>query len=164
MASLHERPAAELTVDLATMMPLIRHCLDNGQSVRIYPRGTSMLPMLVEGRDSVLLSPLPKKLKKYDLPLYQRPNGQFVLHRVVRVEEAYTCLGDNQFTLEPGVTHDQMIAVVTAFCRKGREYKVTDLSYRFYRSFWFHSRHIRCLWRKGIGLIARLVKRVKHKK
>ncbi len=147
---------SDITVTLEAMMPLIRERLGAGQSVRIYPRGTSMLPMLVEGRDSVVLSPLPDKLKKYDLPLYQRMNGQFVLHRVVKVGKTYTCLGDNQFSLEEGLTHEQMIAVVSSFTRQGREYKVTDWSYRLYRCLWFRSRHIRRLWLRGKSFAKRL--------
>jgi len=164
MASLHnpdgnaprmdEQITRDLSVSLEMVMPLIRERLTAGQSVRIYPRGTSMLPMLKEGRDSVVLSPLPDKLKKYDLPLYQRENGQYVLHRVVRVGDTYTCLGDNQFSLEKGLTHGQMIAVVSAFTHKGREHKVTDRSYLLYRAFWFRSRHVRRLWR-GVARRAR---------
>ena len=118
-----------------------------------------MTPMLKEGRDSVVLSPLPEKLKKFDLPLYRRKNGQYVLHRVVRVGETYTCLGDNQFVPETGLTQDQMIAVVSSFCRKGREYKVTDASYRVYRALWFRSRHLRRIWRGGLSRVKRIFKK-----
>lgn len=152
--------ASAVVVTLEAMMPLIRERLAAGQSVRIYPRGTSMLPMLVEGRDSVVLSPLPERLKKYDLPLYQRKNGQFVLHRVVKVAETYTCLGDNQFALEDGLEHGQMIAVVSSFNRKGREHKVTDLGYRAYCVFWYHTRYFRRIWR---GVRHRVVKLLRGK-
>ena len=143
-------------ITLEDMMPLIRERLAAGQSVRIYPRGTSMLPMLVEGRDSVVLSPLPEKLKKYDLPLYRRANGQFVLHRIIKVEDTYTCIGDNQLYLEAGVAHDRMIAVVSSFNRKGREYKVTDLRYRFYCIFWYNTRFFRRIWRSAKHRIKRI--------
>ena len=54
------------------LMPLLRERLAAGQTVRYLPfRGISMLPMLRQGKDSVELAPLPEKLKKYDLPLYQ---------------------------------------------------------------------------------------------
>ena len=104
---------------LEQLMPLIREYLAAGKTVKFSPRGISMLPMLRQGIDDVVLSPLPEKLKKYDLPLYQRDDGHFVLHRIVRVGETYTCVGDNQFELEHGLRHDQMIAVVTAFSRAG---------------------------------------------
>ena len=50
------------------LMPLIKERLASGGKVRYLPfRGVSMLPMLRQGKDSVELSPLPPKLKKYDL-------------------------------------------------------------------------------------------------
>ena len=67
---------------LKELMPLIRESLDEGKSVFFMPNGISMLPMLHQGIDKVTLSPLPEQLKKYDLPLYQRENGQYVIHRI----------------------------------------------------------------------------------
>ena len=103
----------EKSVQLEQLMPLIREQLAEGKTVRFSPRGVSMLPMLRQGIDSVVFSPLPEKLKKYDLPLYQRQNGQYVLHRIVKVGDTYTCIGDNQLAYEPELRHDQMIALVT---------------------------------------------------
>lgn len=140
---------------LAELMPLIREKLDAGQCIRFSPMGTSMLPMLRQGRDSVLLSPLPDKLHKYDLPLYQRDNGKFIMHRIVEVAETYTCVGDNQFELEQGVRHDQMIALVTVLYRDGREIKVDSFGYRLYCRMWHYSRPVRHFWRRGIGWLRR---------
>lgn len=143
---------------LADLMPLIREKLDAGQCVRFSPMGTSMLPMLRQGRDSVLLSPLPEKLRKYDLPLYQRDDGKFIMHRIVKVGKTYTCVGDNQFELEQGVRHDQMIALVTVLYRDGREIKMNDLGYRIYCVLRHYSRPIRHFWRRGIGWLRRHLK------
>ena len=114
-----------------------------------------MLPMLRQGVDSVVLSPLPEKLQKYDLPLYQRENGQYVLHRVVAVGETYTCLGDNQFILEHGINHSQMIALVTAFYKGKRYHSVKEPGYRLYCRLWYGSRGLRRFWRRGIGWLKR---------
>ncbi|MBQ7034254.1 MAG: S24/S26 family peptidase [Clostridia bacterium] len=150
MTFLHNReyPIAEL-------MPLIRERLAAGQSVRFSPRGVSMLPMLRQGKDSVIFSPLPDRLKKYDLPLYQRANGTYVLHRIIAAGEAYTCMGDNQFIPEPNLAHEQMIAVVTAFYRGNRKISVTNPWYRLYCVLWVHSRPLRHFWRRGIGWLRR---------
>ena len=75
----------EHNVSLEQVLPLIQECLAAGQDVSFTPRGISMQPMLRNGQDSVVLSPVNKPLKKYDLPLYRRPDGQFVLHRIVAV-------------------------------------------------------------------------------
>lgn len=149
----------EKFMQLEQLMPLIRETLTSGQSVSFSPRGTSMLPMLRQGKDSVELSPLPEKLNKYDLPLYQRDDGHYVLHRIVKTGETYTCIGDNQFEYEHGLRHAQMIALVTAFTRDGKRIEVTDPSYRLYCRFWVASRPVRHLWRRGINLLKRIVRR-----
>lgn len=133
----------ENTVQLEQLLPLIRERLAAGEAVSFMPRGTSMLPMLRQGRDAVVLSPLPETLRKYDLPLYRRENGQFVLHRIVKVGDTYTCIGDNQFRQEPGVRREQMIGLVTAFRRDGKEYSVNSPRYRWYCRFWHFSRPLR---------------------
>ena len=141
-------------------MPLIRERLAAGQTVKFSPGGTSMLPMLREGLDQVELSPVPGRLKKYDLPLYQRANGQFVLHRVVEAGMTYTCVGDNQVILERGLEHGQMIALVTAFIRDGKRIEVTDPGYRLYCRLWCASRPLRRFWRRGRGVVGRLKQRI----
>ncbi len=140
---------------LEQLMPLIRECLEAGKSVRFSPRGSSMLPMLREGLDNVVLSPLPETLKKYDLPLYQRQNGQYVLHRIVQAGETYTCIGDNQFAFEQGVRQEQMIALVTAFSRNGTDYGVSHPGYRIYCRLWHFSRPVRHLWLRTKGWLGR---------
>lgn len=140
---------------LETVMPLIREYLSAGKSVKFSPRGISMLPMLRQGIDAVVLSPVTAELRKYDLPLYQRDDGHFVLHRIVKTGKTYTCIGDNQFVLEAGLRHDQMIAVVTAFYRAGKYHSVSEPGYRLYCRFWHYSRGLRHFWHRGIAWLRR---------
>lgn len=144
---------------LEQLMPIIRESLSQGKSVRFSPRGVSMLPMLRQGLDSVELSPLPERLKKYDLPLYQRRNGQYVLHRVVGVDgDTYTCIGDNQFELEHSVAHEQMIAVVTAFFREQKAHSVNEFGYKTYCRVWHNSRGVRRFFRRCVNRLRRCFK------
>lgn len=153
-----KQAATEYMVQLDALMPLFQERLAAGQTVRFSPMGVSMLPMLRQGIDSVELSPVPEKLKKYDLPLYRRAGGQYVLHRIVDVGTTYTCIGDNQFVLEPGVEHSQILALVTAFYRGDRKWKVSHPAYRIYCVFWHYSRPVRHFWRRGIGWLRRHLK------
>lgn len=145
---------------LEDLLPRIRQTIAQGRTIAIGPKGTSMLPLIRQGIDFVELSALPDKLKKYDLPLYQRPDGQYVLHRIVKAEDTYTCIGDNQYRLEIGVTHDQLIAVVTAIYRGEKRIPVTAFSYKAYCRFWHWTRPLRHLWLRGISFIKR---RILHK-
>lgn len=119
------------------LMPLVKERLAAGQTIRYFPfRGVSMLPMLRQGKDMVELSPLPPKLKKYDLPVYQYPSGKYVMHRVVDVkEDHYICLGDNTYEYEK-IKPEQMIGLVTAFKRGEKRIEVDDPAYRIYCRIW----------------------------
>ena len=49
--------------------------------------GDSMLPMIRQGRDLLVIERTSGRLKQYDVPLYRRDTGQYVLHRVLKVRE-----------------------------------------------------------------------------
>lgn len=146
-------------VSLDQMMPLFRRQLAEGNRVRFGPKGVSMLPMLRQGIDTVEIGSLPEKLKKFDLPLYQRRDGRYVLHRIVRAGDTYTCIGDNQYDYEPGIRQDQMIGLVTAFYRGEKRHSVKAWHYRLYCRLWHHSRSLRRFLRRcKNGLKRRLCK------
>ena len=134
-------------------MPLIRERLAAGQTVRYLPfRGVSMMPMLRQGKDSVELAPLPERLKKYDLPVYQYPSGKYVMHRVVAVnEDHYICLGDNTLEYEK-IYPSQMIGVVSAFKRGDRRIESDSRGYRIYCRVWV-----------ALFPLRKLIKRVKRR-
>ena len=99
--------------------------------------GTSMLPMLRQKRDLVVLKPPAGQLRKYDVALYRDGNGKYILHRVIKAgASGYVLRGDNNRTGESGIRDDQIIGVLTAFVRDGREIQVTDVRYRLYVRLW----------------------------
>ena len=137
------------------LMPLIVESLQSGQSIRFSPRGVSMLPMIRQGIDTVVISPVVEKLRKYDIPLYKRDDGKYVLHRVVGVSNTYTCIGDNQFVRESGIRHDQLVAVVTAFYRGEKACSVKHPLYRIYCHLWHWTRPMRHFLRRAKRWIRR---------
>ena len=147
-----------LFIELDKLMPFIKEKLAVSGTVKFSPRGISMLPMLRQGIDSVLLSPVPEKLKKYDLPLYRRDDGKYVLHRIVEVGESYTCCGDNQYDYEYGLRHEQMIALVTGFTRGDKEHNVDEFVYKMYCRFWHYSRPVRHFMHRAYGWLKRHMK------
>ncbi len=142
-------------VSMDTLMPLMLERLAAGQKVQFAPRGVSMLPMLRQGRDCVILSPVPEKLKKYDLPLYRLDSGKYLLHRVVRVGQTYSCRGDNLYLTETGLRHDQMLALVTGFTRDGKLYSVGAWPYRLYCRIWYYSFPLRKLGHRVLCKLGR---------
>ena len=136
--------AQAIYLSFAEMLPYIREQIEAGGSVELPVRGRSMRPMLREGKDTVILTKISAPLKLYDIPLYQREDGSFVLHRILSMGEAgYTCIGDNQFAPETGIKEEQMLAVLTAFRRGKKLVKVTSPLYRLYRWIWCLSRPLR---------------------
>ncbi len=148
---------------METIVPLLVETLENGGSMRIYPRGISMLPMIRQGIDSVVLSCKGERLKKYDIPLYRRADGSYVLHRVIKAADGeYVCSGDNQIAVERGVRHENVIAVVTAFSRGNANYDVDGFGYKFYCRFWCLTRPVRRVWRKFKKTVGKISKREKR--
>ena len=99
--------------------------------------GTSMLPLLRPKRDLIIIERAASRLKKYDVPLYKRDSGKYVLHRIVKIRpDGYVLCGDNQWRREYGVTDRQIIGMLTGFVRDGREISVTDQRYRLYVHVW----------------------------
>ena len=139
------------------LIPFLRERLTAGQTVRYLPfRGVSMLPMLRQGIDRVELAPLPERLEKYDLPVYQYPSGKVVMHRVVRVEaDCYICRGDNTYSDER-ITPDMLIGLVSAFKRGDRRIAVTDPWYCLYARIWVTIYPLRKLMRQTKNVLRKM--------
>lgn len=122
-----------ISVSLDDIMPIMEEQLKNGGSVTFGPKGISMLPLIRQNVDSVIISPCDGKLKKYDVPLYKRTDGHYVLHRIVGVcGEEYVMCGDNQYILEKGIKHEQIIGIMSAVIKPDRKINVTDKRYKIY--------------------------------
>ena len=99
--------------------------------------GDSMMPFIRQGRDVLVISRAEGRLKLYDVPLYKRDSGQYVLHRILKVRENdYVICGDNRCSREYGITDRHIIGVLTGIIRDGREIPVTDRKYRIYVHLW----------------------------
>ncbi len=100
-------------------------------------QGVSMRPMLKQNRDLVTIRPVSGRLKKYDVPLYRKQGGGYLLHRIIAVtENGYVIRGDNTYKKELDVTDNDIVGVLTAFKRKGKDYTVESKGYRLYARVW----------------------------
>lgn len=121
-------------VAMAELYPVLVEALRWGGHVTFTATGVSMLPMLRHMRDTVTLRPARGDARVGDVALYRRESGQFVLHRIVGLEENgdYVLCGDNQFVRERFVRPRQVIALMASFSRKGRVYRCDSALYRAY--------------------------------
>lgn len=100
-------------------------------------KGDSMMPLIKQGRDLLIIKPVHGRLKKYDVPLYKRDSGQYVLHRILKVRKNdYVICGDNRWVKEYGIRDRHIIGVLTAVVRNGREVSVDNWKYKLYVHLW----------------------------
>lgn len=118
--------------------------------------GTSMMPLIRPGRDLLVIELPQGRLKKYDVPLYRRDSGQYVLHRVLKVRERdYVICGDNQWHRETGIEDRHVLGVLTAVVRDGKELSVQDWRCRLYVHLWCDLFPLRAVIVRGIHLVRR---------
>jgi len=136
------------------VIPLI----EEGLTVPLTVSGGSMAPYIAGGRDTVMISSSPEKLKKGDIAFFERMNGQIVMHRVCRVrDDGYYFVGDAQTQIEGPIVREQIFGVVNKLIRKG---KVEERG-----NFWWF--FFRCVWIRMIPLrpfFMRLYTKIKRKK
>lgn len=93
--------------------------------------GTSMLPMLKNRRDTIVVQAKAERLKPLDVALYKR-GSLYILHRVLKVTDTgYIIRGDNCYYDEI-VAEEDVIGVLTEFFRKKTHYYCTDEKYLKY--------------------------------
>lgn len=119
---------------------LIGHILELLQQTEPVPlviTGNSMSPFLVHGRDTVYLSNVKRPFKRGDIVLYRRINGQYVLHRIYKIEGDNLCMvGDAQTQLEHDIMPQQVLAIVTAVRRKDKINKSGSFWWEFFEKIW----------------------------
>ena len=116
---------------------LIREVLASGGEFRLYPHGTSMLPLIRQGVDSVALRSLTRPPRKFDILFYKRRDGSYILHRVKEVtKDGLVLWGDNHTMLEYGITEENIIGYAARIFRGETELDCQSLRYRLYLQLW----------------------------
>ncbi len=96
-------------------------------------KGISMYPLLRQGKDTVIIEKIKNKPKKNDVLFYKRDNGEYVLHRLIKIKNgAYIIRGDNCYNNEYDIADRHILGVMTQFyrdeklvdCRKSTKYKL----------------------------------------
>lgn len=100
-------------------------------------KGFSMKPFIRENKDAILIEKA-ESFKKFDVVLFERKNGELVLHRIVEVRKGhYYILGDNCIDKEV-VYHEQILGVMTKIIRDCKiEILSSDKSYMKKVKIWY---------------------------
>lgn len=130
--------------------------LEKGKAVKFTVVGNSMYPLFINNRDKVTVVKA-EKIKKRDIILYRRENGSYVLHRVVgKGKLGLKLCGDDQVAIEYPVKREDIVAVMTSFERKGKQYSKKCLWYKTYSFLWCLFIRLRPLCSKIITKIYKL--------
>lgn len=125
--------------DTETYIDSLMEIVNTGQEVPLIVVGHSMEPFLIHERDSVLLAPIRDSLKKGDIALFKRQDGQYILHRIYKIkQDGYYFVGDNQniCDIEGPIRREQICAVVYKARRHGIEIQEKDFIWRLFRREW----------------------------
>lgn len=119
--------------------------------------GDSMEPLLHNRRSTVVIEKRKNPLKRYDVVLYRRPTGEYVLHRIVKVLQGkYLICGDNRLWRE-NVPDEWIIGVMIGFYKNEQNHYISCDS-KDYRKY---LKTLKC--RYGIRWLCNLPVRVRRK-
>ncbi len=119
-------------IDTEAYFQMVKLSLAETGSAQVRVTGNSMWPMLHHLRDSVTIIPH-GKIRRGDVVLFDRQNGRYALHRVIRTgEQGFTMAGDNQWHVERDLPYAQIVGVVDSMVRNGRSISCSKKSVRFY--------------------------------
>ena len=99
--------------------------MNEGREVTFTPLGSSMLPFIRGGKDSVRLRKMPS-VAVGDIILVRLP-GRYVLHRVIGIQgNQITLMGDGNIRGTENCSTEDILGTVVAVIRDGKEHKPGD--------------------------------------
>lgn len=125
-------------VDTREYLDMVCGLLAEGQTgVPVPVAGSSMTPFLHPG-DMVYLDLPDRPLKKGDILLFTRPDGRYILHRLVKVNRdgSLIMLGDAQMEREWVAGPEWVHARVTGANHKGQQLTPQSRRWRIFATFW----------------------------
>lgn len=119
--------------------------IDLGEECPLTGSGNSMRPLLKDEEDILIMTSIKgKTLRVGDIILYERKDGQFVIHRLYKkgTKNTFWFVGDNQFCVERDVSIEQLRAVAKSIIRNG---KAIDCEHGIIRSLLTFYMYIRVI-------------------
>lgn len=148
------------TVTLNDLFPIISEQLNAGGSASFVIHGTSMEPLLHNGKTTVKIIKPRTSPKKYDVIFYRRDDGYFLLHRIIGVKkDGYVCRGDGQTVNEYPVKRDWVIGIMTEYGDSGKLKSIGSLTQRIYAFLRVNTVFALKIKRKAFAIIKRRIKK-----
>jgi len=147
-------------VDTNEYVSMLRGLTEEGKEVSLLIAGSSMTPFLAHQRDYICFKKPDRELRKGDMVFYQRVSGQYIMHRIWKVNpEGYYIVGDAQTEIEGPIKREQIFAVITKAKRKGKWIQKGDFWWDFFEKVWINIVPLRPFIRKIYGVLCGLRRR-----
>lgn len=126
------------------------------------PNGNSMWPFIKNRSQTVIIKNVEKPLKKFDVVLYKRADGSYVLHRIVDIDgDEIITQGDSQFYTEKVATCD-VVGVMTDFYKGKKLVDANDKKYLNKVEKWYKNGLFTRLRKKAFALRLRVKSKFKR--
>lgn len=118
-------------------LPVLMDIVNSGHDVSLLISGHSMVPFLVDKRDSIIISKPKGQFKKGQMVFYYRKNGTYIMHRIHHVanDDLYV-VGDAQTYIEGPIKKDQVFGVIHKVRRKGKIISRGNFCWNFFEYVW----------------------------
>lgn len=126
-----------------------------GERVRIRAKGNSMLPLIRDAKDEIILEkPNKQSFQKGRLLLVRLKDGSYILHRIKKIDETHIILnGDGNLSIVETCSPDDVIAEATTVIKNGKEIRTGSFRWNLYRYLWPRNMFLR---RVGLGVLRRI--------
>ena len=123
-------------IKMDDLYPLMIDAFNNNMTFTFPVKGTSMRPLL-KTNDVVTINK-DNNYKVGDVILYKRDNGQFVFHRIRRINKknnTFILVGDHQRKVEKDIRFDQIIAKMISYKKENKkeDNNLKSFRYRLYK-------------------------------
>lgn len=142
-----------------------------GKGYLVYTNvGYSMMPLLRQKKDLIEIKKRNnERYRKYDVVLYKH-GGKYILHRILKVlPDRYVIAGDHNTFIDPPVTDDMILGVMTRVIRDGKSITPDNFWYKVYVHLWcdFYPMRVFLLKAKafvcrGLSFVKRRIFRIKQ--
>ena len=149
----------ERIVDIYEYMAVLRDLTEQGKEVSLLITGNSMVPFLHHQRDYIFFKKPDRALRKGDMVFYQRLGGQYVMHRICRVnpDGSFDLVGDGQWDIEHGIRREQIFGLITKVKRKGKLLTDGNFCWEFFRTVWLRIIPLRKFLMKSYAHLRKLI-------
>lgn len=142
----------------------IEELLKEGHTIQLKPKGYSMYPLFVPGRDEAVIAPVNEKvrLKRGDVVLYRREGSLLIMHRIWKCkkygDEKFYLVGDNEHWIEGPLPRGQIKGILVGVVRKGKYFSVKQPLYRLFSGIWLALRPFRPILSKIVAGVKRFLR------